>query len=129
MQPNLDKDKAICSGWFRFCRLHYPALVFGLCAFTCLAQRAALGQPQVGSAETCFDEGPDKLPPGPTTPIPSLRAEMPLRIAQILQAQRTRPASSPAAKPAARLLPQNAHTRSGWTPRKKPPEGTLTAAR
>jgi hypothetical protein len=125
-------DRAVRSSRVRSCRLSFPVLALGICAFTCLAQQAALGQAQVGSAETCFDEGPDKLPAIPSTPIPSLPAEMPARTAQTLLPARTRPANATAVKPS-HTLSQDSRTRNSLTTgsilKKKPPEGTLTAAR
>lgn len=129
-QPNL--NKAVPSRRVQIFRLSFPVLALGLCALTCLVQRAALGQAQVGSAETSFDEGPDKLPAIPGTPIPSLRTEIPAQIAQSIQPARQpvriRPASAHAEKPAP-VLAQDSRARNSLTPRKKPPEGTLTAAR
>jgi hypothetical protein len=125
-QPNL--NKAVPSSRVQIFRLSFPVLALGLCALTCLVQRAALGQAQVGSAETCFDEGPDKLPAIPNTPIPSLRTEMPAQIAQSIQPVRIRPASAQAEKPVP-VLAQDFRARNSLTIRKKAPEGTLTAAR
>ena len=126
MQPIL--DKAVRPSRVRLCRLSFPALALGLCALICLLQRAALGQAQVGAAETCFDEGPDKLPAMPITPIPSLRAEMPVRIAQLLQPVRVPHAGNQMAGPA-HAVSQDSKARSGRSLKKKAPEGMLTAAR
>jgi hypothetical protein len=129
-QPNL--NKAVPSSRVRICRLSFPVLVLGLCALTCLVQRAALGQAQVGSAETSFDEGPDKLPAIPNTPIPSLRTEIPAQIAQSIQPPhqpvRVRLVSAHVEKPSP-VLAQDFRARNNLTLRKKLPEGTLTAAR
>lgn len=110
-------------GQFRF-----PVLVLGLCTLTFLLQHAALGQAQMRAAESCFDEGPDNLPAIPNTPIPSLRPEIPARIAALLQPAHTQPAQWRAAGPA-HMLSQNTRPRSNGTSTKKAPEGTLTAAR
>jgi hypothetical protein len=125
-------DRAVRTTRVRFCRLSFPALVLGLCALTCL-QQAALGQAQMGAAEAGFEDGPDKLPAIPKTSIPSMRAEMPAQIAQLLQPVHALPVHSPpvkiqAARPA-HALSQNSRARSGVTMKKKAPEGTLTAAR
>ena len=111
----------------RFCRLSFPALVLGLCALTCL-QQDALGQAQMGAAETCFDSGPDKLPALPGTSVPAVRAGVPARIAQLLQPVESQPARNHAARPA-HTLSKGSHPGSGGVFRKKAPEGTLTAAR
>jgi hypothetical protein len=121
-------DRAVRSSRVWPCRLSFPALALGICALICLVQQAALGQAQVGSAETCFDEGPDKLPAIPSTPIPSIPAEMPARIAQTPLPAHTHSAKAPAAKPS-HTLSQDSSTRNSLTLKKKPPEGTLTAAR
>jgi len=112
----------------RFSRLSFPALALGFCALICLLQQTALGQAQMGAAETCFDEGPDRLPAIPKTAIPSLRAEMPVTIAQLLQPAHPQPAKSQRARPG-HALSQDSHPRSGPVLKKKAPEGTLTAAR
>ena len=118
MQPNL--DISVRPSRVRSRRFSFPALTLGLCALIFLPQHAALGQAQMGAAETCFDEGPDHLPAIPNTPVPSLKAAMPVRVAQLLQPAHTMPA---------RALSHNTRLRSNWTSKKKAPEGTLTAAR
>lgn len=123
MQLILDKIRRV-----RFYRLSFPVLVLGFCALICLLQQTALGQAQMGAAETCFDEGPDKLPAISGTAIPSLRAEMPVTIARLLRPAHTQPPKSQAARPA-HALSQDSHPRSGVVLKKKAPEGTLTAAR
>jgi hypothetical protein len=120
-------DRAVRSSRVRFRRLSFPALALGICALTCL-QQAALGQAQMGAAETCFADGPDKLPAVPKTSIPSLRAEMPAQIALLLQPAHAQLAKNQTAKPA-HALSQDSHTHGGIAIKKKAPEGTLTAAR
>jgi hypothetical protein len=120
-------DKAVRPSRVQSCRLSFPALALGLCALTCLAQQAALGQAQMGSAETSFDEGPDKLPAIPNTPIPPLRAEMPAQIAEALL-----PARHSVTQVTARsvhALKQDSRVKNLSLPKKRQPEGTLTAAR
>ena len=123
MQPIL--DRVVPSSRVRYGRFSLPVLALGLCALIFPAQQAALGQAQMGSAETCFDEGPDKLPVVPHASVPSLRAAMPAQIAQILQPLRSRPAAARPSHP----VSQNSGAKDSKAPRKKPPEGTLTAAR
>jgi hypothetical protein len=119
-------DKSVRPGRFRARRFSFPALALGLCALTCLAQQAALGQAQVGSAETSFDEGPDKLPATPSAAIPPLRAEVPQEAAQPVppthrhSASQARQAHTPT---------QDSHAKNGVLLKKRAPEGTLTAAR
>jgi hypothetical protein len=125
MQPIL--NRIVRSIRLRFGRFSFPVMALGLCALIFPAQQAALGQAQMGSAETCFDGGPDKLPAVPHASVPALRAEMPAQIAQILQPLHSA-ASVPAPRPA-HSTTQNALPKDRLIPRKKPPEGTLTAAR
>jgi len=108
--------------------LSFPALALGLCAITCLAQQAAFGQAQLGSAETSFDEGPDKLPTIPSTPIPILRAEMPAQIAQAVLPSRHRSSRPATARPVHSLV-QDSHAKGAAPTKTRQPEGTLTAAR
>lgn len=121
-------DKAVRSSRVRSCRLSFPALALGLCAITCLAPHAAFGQAQLGAAETSFDEGPDRLPANPITPIPTLRAEMPAQIAQAVLPQRHRSSNLTMAR-TAHAPAQESHAKSVIPPKKRQPEGTLTAAR
>jgi hypothetical protein len=125
MQLNL--DKAVRPSRVRFRRLSFPALALGLCALTCL-QHDAFGQAQLGAAETCFDDGPDKLPAILKASIPSLRAEMPAQIAQFLQPAHAQFVKSAAVRAAHAVVPAS-HPRSGIAMKKKALEGTLTAAR
>lgn len=121
-------DKAVRPSRVKSCRLSFPALALGLCALTCLAQQAALGQAQMGSAETSFDEGPDKLPAIPNTPIPPLRAEMPAQIAEALLPARHHSVTQATAR-SAHALTQDSRVKNLSLPKKRQPEGTLTAAR
>jgi len=124
----LSLDKAIPSSRLRVRRSSIPALAIGLCALIGLVQQTAFGQAQVGSAETCFDDGPDWLPASPAAPVPPLRAEAPARIAAPLRLNPPRPSVTEVR----RAHPQSAQdTPTGrvWTPHKKQPDGTLTAAR
>ncbi len=118
-------DKAVL---FRRVRFSLSALALGLCAITCFLEQAAFGQAQMGAAETVFDQGPDKLPAIPKVPIPALRAEIPVRIAQLVQLTHTAPMKNQTARPA-HALSQDAHPRNSPILKKKAPEGTLTAAR
>lgn len=126
-------DKAVRSSRVHARRWSLPALALGLCAITCLAQQAALGQAQLGSAETSFDEGPDKLPAVPSTPIPTLRAELPAQIALAVLPQRHRNSNPATARPVHALVAhtpvQDSHARIVPLSKKRQPEGTLTAAR
>jgi hypothetical protein len=123
-------DKSVRPSRFRARRFSFPALALGLCALTCLAQQAALGQAQLGSAETSFDEGPDKLPAVPSASIPPLRAAVPVEIAQLVLPAHRRAASQATsqARPA-HMLTQDSRAKNGPLFKKHPPEGTLTAAR
>jgi hypothetical protein len=121
-------DKAVRFSRVRSCRLSFPALALGICALICFAQQAALGQAQVGSAESSFDEGPDKLPAISNTPIPPLRVAMPAQIAQAVLPARHR-GSGPAMARPARAPAQDSHAKNLLSLRKRQPEGTLTAAR
>jgi hypothetical protein len=59
-------DKNACFGRFQFRWIGVPVLVLGFCAFS----QAALGQAQLGTAESSFDQGPDKLPAPAVASIP-----------------------------------------------------------
>lgn len=127
----LDKSARFTRVWssrVRSCRFSFPALAFGLCAMTCLVPQASLGQAQLGSAETSFDEGPDKLPAVPNTPTPIVRAEVPAQIAQAILPPRHRN-SSPAATRPAHAQVQDFHPKTVAFSKTRQPEGTLTAAR
>ena len=119
-------DKSVRPSRSRSRRFNFPALALGLCALTCLAQQAALGQAQIGSAETSFDEGPDKLPAIPSAAIPPLHAGIPVDTAMLVLPARRHTASQ--TRPA-HTLTQNSRTKSGLLLKKRQPEGTLTAAR
>lgn len=125
MQPILNRIAHLSR--LRSGRFSFPVMAFGLCAFMFPAQQAALGQAQMGSAETCFDGGPDKLPAVPHASVPALRAEMPDQIVQILQPLHSA-AGAPARKPA-NPAAKSPILKASWTPRKKLPDGMLTAAR
>jgi hypothetical protein len=126
MQPTL--DKSVRPSRVRFRRFSFPARAFGLCALICLLQQAALGQAQMGAAETCFAEGPDRLPATPNTPVPSLRTEMPAQIVQLLKSAHAQPAREQMAR-TSHVLSRDSRARSNPAFKKKAPEGTLTAAR
>jgi hypothetical protein len=123
-------------------RLSCSALVLGFCALACLPH-PALGQAQLGAAESCFDQGPDKLPPASMAAIPSLptftRVPMPdfapdpAVTAHILASQRSGRTAA-----AARILsttriekPKKPARPAAVTglPEAKAPESTLTASR
>jgi hypothetical protein len=122
MHLNLDNSASLRR--FQLRRIGFPALVLGFCAFT----QTALGQAQLGTAESCFDQGPDKLPAISVASIPSPPAALPVRLAQSGAPARIRAARVSAGKPA-RPLHENTLNRSHWSPAVKSPEGTLTAAR
>jgi hypothetical protein len=122
MHPNLDKYASLRR--FQLRRIGFPALVLGFCALT----QAALGQAQLGTAESCFDQGPDKLPAISVASIPPPPAALPTRLAQIGAPARVHAMKVSMEKPA-RPLRDATLNRSHWTPAAKSPEGTLTAAR
>jgi len=90
-------EKRISLGRFLFNPAGLKALVIGCLVFVCLSAR---GQSQPGSAEACFDQGPDRLPALPTASIPPT----PLPIAQ-----------SPSIR-AARLAPLRTLAQAHFTP-------------
>jgi len=121
MGPNIDRLTSFSR--FQLRRIGLPVLVLSLCTFT----RAASGQAQLGTGESCFDDGPERLPArtGPSLPAPpapqlsaaaQLVAQPRLQIAKA-QTRKARPASA---------YPVN---KRHLAPQKKPYEGTLTAAR
>ena len=110
-------------GW-----LSLPVLAFGFCVCACLTQPAALGQAQLGAAESCFDQGPDKPPVLPTTSIPALSASLPARREQIVTPPRLQLASTSMTKPPW-AVHVDTRARRRWEPELKVPDETLTEQR
>ena len=130
MQSNLIKNASFSR--FQYRRIGLPALVLGFCAFACLTQQAALGQAQLGAAETCFDEGPDRLPANPATPVPAPPRALPISAAWFAIPARSQPVkllTRVSMDAPVRLQRQAVLYRSHWTPPARKPEGILTAAR
>ncbi|MGA7340375.1 MAG: hypothetical protein WBX18_07255 [Terracidiphilus sp.] len=109
-------------------RTGIPALVLGFCAFAGLTQQAALGQAQLGTAESCFDQGPEKLPSGPITAIPTPPAPLPVRFTRIAVPKGIQPVRISPQRPA-QVQRENPLARNRFAPLLKSPDGTLTAAR
>jgi hypothetical protein len=106
-------------------RIHLPALAFGCCALLYLSAPSVLGQARLGAAESCFDQGPDKIPATPSAAIPALRTPLP---EQALLTPRLRPASLTTGRPT--RLQQDDLRLAGRVPQKPAPAiNTLTAAR
>jgi len=122
MYPNL--DRYVSRSRLQLSRIVFPALVLGLCAFT----QAALGQAQLGTAESCFDQGPDKLPAISVASIPSPPAALPLRPSRMSAPARIHATRVSAGK-LARPLHESTPSLNHWTPAAKSREGTLAAAR
>jgi hypothetical protein len=70
------------------------ALVLTLCAL----HWAVPARPQVAAGETCFDEGPDKLPARVATSIPPPPAPLPSRTARDHPPASSRQGGAPAAQ-------------------------------
>ncbi|HEY1647958.1 MAG TPA: hypothetical protein VGF96_08255 [Terracidiphilus sp.] len=90
--------------------------------------RSASGQAQLGTSESSFDEGPDKLPSHIVASIPAPPAPVLADLAQHAAPTRMRPAKAPAERPGRPLQPGTLN-RNRIAPAKKNPEGLLTAAR
>jgi hypothetical protein len=117
----------------QFGRSGFLPVAFCICLLALLIQQAALGQAQIGSAEACFDQGPEKPPALTGIPIPSSFAALPAQVAQgrvppNLAPARVRPANGSSERPV-QVQQETVRTRSRWTPETKSPDGTLTARR
>jgi hypothetical protein len=102
-----------------------PALAFGCCALLYFSAPSVLGKARLGAAESCFDQGPDKLPAAPSTAIPSLRTSL---ATQAFRTPRVRLVSLTAAKPA-RLPQDNLRQTSRELQKPRLAIDALTAAR
>ena len=74
MRPTL--NRCVCFSRYHFRWIGVPALVLGFCALT----QVAPGQAQLGAAESCFDQGPDKLPARVTASLPPPPAALPTSV-------------------------------------------------
>jgi hypothetical protein len=95
MQPIFNKHVAGLSR-SQFRRMGVPALVLGLCAFI----QAAPSYAQLGGAESCFDQGPEKLPARITAALPPPPAALPPATTKADALAKIRPQRVPAKKPA-----------------------------
>jgi hypothetical protein len=90
-----------------------PAMAFGLVLFMFLGLPAAHAQSPIGSAESCFEAGPDHVPILTATPVPSVRPGLPAQIRSRLP--------DAASASVARLVP------AGFTPLKVQPVHMLNS--
>ncbi len=89
-----------------------PVMVFGLFVLICLGHQAARAQSPLGTAESCFDAGPDRVPFFAVTPVPPVRFGLRAQI---------QPHSESAASQTAKLIP------AGFTPLRAMPIRLLNA--
>ena len=127
MQPRiLDRNTSLSR--FPHCRIGFPALVLGFCALACLTQQAAPAQAQIGTAESCFDAGPAKLPAHTTASIPPPPAALPVRTSRASASPKARRSKSSALRPT-RSAEESALNRKGTASENKDRGATLTAER
>jgi hypothetical protein len=96
-------------------------------AFWTLPQ-AAPGQAQIGTAESCFDQGPDRLPARAAVPIPPAPAALPSRIGHAGKPARIQPQKTPTSAPV-RSMRENARNQRGPTSGTKNPGDAMAAVR
>jgi len=94
-------------------RAGLPALAFGLVLLLFLGLPAAHAQSPIGTAESCFEAGPDHVPIFTVTPVPPVRPGLPSQIRSQI------PAAATTAQ--VKLIP------AGFTPLKEMPVHMLNA--
>jgi hypothetical protein len=92
MQLILDRNAGCHRPEFR--RIGVQALVLGFCAFT----QAAPAQVQLGAAESCFDQGPGRLPAQIVASLPQPPAALSPTIARAEALAKVRTQKAPAKK-------------------------------
>jgi len=127
MQSRLDKLEPLSR--IQFGRLVLSALVLGFCAFT----QPAPGWAQLGTAESCFDDGPATLPQGPLAASPTLPvaapavAQLPLAPAGIRRTKASRAELTKVERP--KVLITKAWPPNRGSPGHKYSDALLTASR
>ena len=121
---HLTLDRNLVLGRIQLRWIGFPVLVLGYCAFL----PAASGQAQLGTGESSFGQGPDKVPARIVASLPAPPAALPATAAKPGRPAGVQPAKAPA-KTAARSFRQNARGKSQSPVAVKTPGDTLTAQR
>jgi hypothetical protein len=99
----------------------FPAMAFGLFLLMFLGLSTAHAQSPVGTAESCFEAGPDHVPTFTEAPVPPVRPGLPAQIRTVMPVAISAAIPAGASAPALRLIPAK------YTPLKEMPIHMLNA--